>query len=161
MAVFDIILIVIMVYAIIQGLMKGFVMSMASLLGIFVSLYVTKNYGPMMMDFILSKVGWTAEVNVAVSYVIVFFVMMILVRYAAILVNKLVKFAMLGWLDKLLGGVFSWVKCLVILSFLLYSFGKINGYFHFVSDEYLSQTMLYEPIRSIAFLFFKGESMDV
>jgi membrane protein required for colicin V production len=68
---------------------------------------------------------------------------------------------MLGWLDKLLGGVFSWVKCLVILSVLLYSFGKINGYFHFVSDEYLSQTILYEPIRSIAYLFFKGETIDV
>ena len=78
MAVFDIILIAIMVYAIVQGLMKGFVMSIASLLGVLVSLYVTKNYGPMLMDFVLSKIGWTAEVNTAVSYVIVFLVMTVL-----------------------------------------------------------------------------------
>ncbi len=150
MAAIDIILVAIMIYAIVRGAMKGFIVSIASMFGVFISLFVAKHYGEDAMHFILSKVEWTAETNYIVSFVVVFILMMIIVRFGAIAVSKLAKIAMLGWLDKLLGAVFTWVKCIVVISACLYVFDRINNHLHFASQEYLQSSALYQPIKSIA-----------
>jgi membrane protein required for colicin V production len=150
MAAIDIVLVAVMIYAIVRGAMKGFIVSIASMFGVFISLFVAKNYGEDVMHFILSKVEWTAETNYIVSFVVVFLLMMILVRFGAIAVSKLANMVMLGWLDKLLGAVFTWVKYLVIISACLYVFDRINNHLHFASEEYLQSSALYQPVKSIA-----------
>ncbi len=150
MAAIDIVLVAIMIYAIVRGATKGFIVSVASMFGVFISLFVARNYGENVMHFILSKVEWTAETNYIVSFVVVFILMMIMVRFGAIAVSKLAKIAMLGWLDKLLGAVFTWVKCLVIMSACLYVFDRLNNHLHFTSQEYLQSSALYQPVKSIA-----------
>lgn len=158
MSALDITLLVIMVYAIIRGIMKGLVMEVASLVGIVVSLFVAKNFGESLMGKIVAFFGIETEVNSIVSFVIVFILAMILVRFLAIMISKLVKFAMLGWLDKLLGAIASLVKCLLILGAMLYSFDKVNNFIHFVSPETLAKSKLYEPVKSMAHIVFPSES---
>ncbi len=160
MAALDIVMIALMIYFIVKGFMRGFVMEVASLFGIVISLYVAKWYGDALMSFILSATGWAAEVNHVVSFVVVFLLMLIAVRFGAMLVSRLVKLVLLGWLDKLLGAVFSWLKCVLVMSVLLFSFGKVNGYIGLVSNEYLSSTILYEPVRSLAYLFFPNDTIN-
>ena len=63
MVALDIILIALMVFAIIRGLMKGFVMEIASLVGIVISIFVAKNFGETLMGWFVSIMGWQTEVN--------------------------------------------------------------------------------------------------
>lgn len=155
MAALDIILIVVMLYAIVRGFMKGFVMTLASLFGIFISLFVAGKYGQTICSLILSKTDWTDEVNYYVSFIVVFLIMMLLVRYLAIMVTKLFHLMMIGWLDKLLGAFLGWVKCLAILSCMLYSFGRLNDHVHILSTEYLNSCTLYEPIKNLSHYVFQ------
>ncbi len=160
MVALDIVLLALMVFAIIRGLMKGFVMEIASMLGVLVSLFVAKNFGEALMGGILSFFGCQTEMNSIVSFVIIFLISMILVRFAAILIAKFLKFAMLGWLDKLLGGVAAWIKCLLILGVLLYTFDRINNFVHLFEKEDLEKSKLYEPIKSVAYIAFPKPTVE-
>ncbi|MBO7635961.1 MAG: CvpA family protein [Paludibacteraceae bacterium] len=160
MVALDIILIALLVFAIIRGLMKGFVMEIASLVGIVISIFVAKHFGETLIGWFVSIMGWQTEVNKMVSIVIVFLLSMLAVRFAAILISKVLKLAMLGWLDKLLGAVASFVKALLIMGVLLYSFDRVNHFVHFVSDETLGKSILYEPIKSLAHIVFPSESNE-
>ncbi|MCQ2208656.1 MAG: CvpA family protein [Paludibacteraceae bacterium] len=161
MIALDIILLAILVFAIIRGLMKGFVMEIASLVGIVIGLFIARNFGQDLVGWLVSATGLQVEINNIVSFVIVFVLAMILVRFAAILIAKILKFAMLGWLDKLLGGIASLIKCLLVMSVLIYSFDKVNNYLHIVSQETIAQSKLYEPVKSLAYIVFPNESSNV
>ena len=66
---------------------------------------------------------------------------------------------MLGWLNKLLGVIFALLKCALIVGLVIMAFNSINGTFHLISDETLSNSLLYGPIRDTAnnvFPYLKG-----
>ena len=157
MVALDIILIALMVFAIIRGLMKGFVMEIASLVGIVISIFVAKNFVETLLGWFVSIMGWQTEVNKMVSIVIVFLLSMLAVRFVAILISKVLKLAMLGWLDKLLGAVASLVKALLIMGVMLYAFDRVNQFVHLVSEETLQKSVLYEPVKSFAHIAFPKE----
>ncbi|MBR2261432.1 MAG: CvpA family protein [Paludibacteraceae bacterium] len=154
----DIILLALMVFAIVRGCMKGLVMEVASLLGIVVSAFIAKNYGVALMGGIVSFLGWQTEMNSIVSIVIIFLLSMLLVRLLAALVAKVLKIAMLGWLDKLLGGVAALAKCLMIMGVLLYAFDKMNNMIHLFEEEDLAKSKLYEPVKSVAYIVFPSDT---
>lgn len=155
MAAIDLILLAILAYALIRGMMRGFVMEMAGLFGIVISLFVAKNFSDLIMSKLLEAFGMQQETSHLVSFFIVFLLAMIGVRFLAALVNRLVSFAMLGWLNKLLGGIFSAVKYALILGVALYGFDKLNDYAHLISEETIAQSKLYEPIKSLSGIVFK------
>ena len=66
------------------------------------------------------------------------------------LTEKTIKIIMLGWLNKLLGVVFSMLKCMLILGFLIIVFNTINAQFDLVSRADLDKSLLYGPIEKIA-----------
>ena len=80
MVALDILLLVLMIYAVVRGLMKGFIMELSSLLGIVVSLFIAKNYGESIVGGAISFLGWQTEMNYIVSFIITFIAAMIAVR---------------------------------------------------------------------------------
>ena len=68
--------------------------------------------------------------------------------------TKLADFAALGLLNKLLGGVFGALKIGLILSILLIVFSKLNNTLPFMEKEDLEESILYEPVKSLAPMIF-------
>ena len=65
-----------------------------------------------------------------------------------------IKIILLGWLNKLLGLVFSLFKYVLVIGLLIILFDSINGKFSLVSDEFLDSSFLYSGIRSISWSVF-------
>jgi membrane protein required for colicin V production len=61
---------------------------------------------------------------------------------------------MLGWLNKLLGAVFSLLKCSLIIGLLIMVFNSINNTFNLVAEEELAKSVLYPPLKDIAYTVF-------
>ena len=57
---------------------------------------------------------------------------------------------MLGWVNKLLGVVFSFVKCALVTGLLIMVFNSINTSLDLVSAETLSESVLYTPLKDFA-----------
>ena len=79
---------------------------------------------------------------------------MLVISLAGKALTKLADFAALGILNKLLGGVFGALKIGLILSVLLVVFNKMNNTLPFMEKEDLEDSMLYEPVKSIAPMIF-------
>ena len=155
MATIDIILLAILAFGFIRGMMKGFILEMAGLFGIVISLFVAKNFSEIIMSAMLQTLGIQTETSQLLSFFIVFLVAMIGVRFLAALVNRLVNFAMLGWLNKLLGGLFSLAKYVLVMGVVLYGLDKFNNYTHLISQEKIEESKLYEPIKSLSSIVFE------
>jgi uncharacterized membrane protein required for colicin V production len=55
----------------------------------------------------------------------------------------------LGWLNNLLGGLFSSLKAILIISFIIVFFEKININNLLVKKEILNEIKWYEPIKNV------------
>ena len=66
---------------------------------------------------------------------------------------------MLGWLNKLLGVIFSIVKYTLILGAVLIAFDWVNNELNIINGSYLDKSLLYRPFLNIAnavFPYFQG-----
>jgi membrane protein required for colicin V production len=61
---------------------------------------------------------------------------------------------MLGWLNKLLGVVFALLKTVLIVGLLIIAFTSVNDTFKFVQESVLNDSLLYPPLKKLAFEVF-------
>ena len=61
---------------------------------------------------------------------------------------------MLGWLDWILGVVFALLKAGLFIGICIVLFDTLNAKFEFVDNAVLDESVLYSPIRDIAYTVF-------
>lgn len=156
MIALDILFLIILVIGLIRGASRGLVMELAGLLGLFVSIFVAKNYSEVLMGKFFTFFGIQAEVSHFISFIIVLLLSMVAIHFVAILISKFIKLVMLDWLNKLGGAVFSGIKYLLILGAILYAFERMNNVVQLVEKEEIAKSKLYAPIKSTAYLIFSS-----
>ena len=145
---FDIIIIALLIFAFIRGLFKGFVMGLAGFIGIIASIYIAKYFSAPVIWF-AELVGIKQEISPAIGFIITFLAVLLLFYFVAVLINKLIDLIALGWLNKLLGGILSFLKYLFIISAFLNAFDFLNNNLNIVSEEAKQKTKLYTPVRKV------------
>ena len=155
MNVLDIILLVILIPAVIQGFRKGLIAQLVSLLSVILGVWLSFRCSDLVCGWILPYLG---DVSPAVVQVIAFVVIMLAVAAGLYLVGKLIqaglKLVLLGWVDKLFGMVFSLLKAGLLIGLLIILFSTINDKLELVSPEVLDKSILYTPIKNIAYAVF-------
>ena len=63
---------------------------------------------------------------------------------------KVNKFTMLGWINRLLGIVFSMLKVAVLLSILAYFVNSANDMLGFISEEDLADSNFFKPLLDLS-----------
>ncbi len=149
MCIFDIILIALLIFAFVRGILKGFVMGLSGFIGIILSIYVAKYFSAPVIRFAESFFGITEKTSPAVGFIIVFLAALLLCHFIAILIDKFISLIKLNWLNKLLGGVLSFLKYLFIISVFLNAFDFINNNLDIVSRKTKQKSKLYTPIKKI------------
>ncbi|MDR1729560.1 MAG: CvpA family protein [Prevotellaceae bacterium] len=149
MNIFDIIILSLLVFAFIRGILKGFVMGLSGLIGIILSIYIAKYFSVPLIRFVKSLCGINPEISPAVAFIIVFLVALLLFHFIAVLIDKLICLIALGWLNKLLGGMLSFLKYLFIMSVFLNVFDAINKNFEIITPETIQKSKLYLPVKKV------------
>jgi len=154
MSVIDIILSVLLLFGLVRGFMKGLFVEVASLVALIAGVYGAIHFSYYAANILESKVSWDEKYINIVAFAITFVVIIIVISLAGKALTKLADFAALGILNKLLGGIFGALKIGLILSILLVIFNRMNKTIPFVDEDDLENSILYEPVRSIAPLIF-------
>ena len=154
MSIIDIILLICFVPAIICGLKKGFINQVISILsliaGVWVSFEFASIVGAWIGQYIPTSESLLTLIAFALIMIGVFFAMGIIERF----VEGIVKFVMLGWLNKLLGLAFALLKSGLIIGIVIMLFSSINTNLHIVDEQILAQSHLYAPLKSLAYTVF-------
>lgn len=146
----DIILVIFLVLAAVNGFRKGLILEVASLAALILGVWGAIEFSDVTSEFLTENLGWEFNHMNLISFVITFVIIVILVHLVASSLSKLVEVAMLGWANRITGMVFGVVKTAFILSILLLIFNKIDEDVHIISTETKLNSQLYEPIRKFA-----------
>ena len=65
-----------------------------------------------------------------------------------------IKLVMLGWLNRLLGVIFSFLKATLIIGLIIMAFCSLNNTFNLVSEDVLNQSVLFPPLKDAAYTVF-------
>lgn len=154
MCTLDIILSICLAASVIQGLVKGFTDQIIALVSIILGTWAAFKFS----DLVCGWAGPYLHMSGQVLHVIVFILMIIAVIVVMHLLGKVIKasikFVMLGWLDRLLGAVFALLKATLIIGVLIILFNTLNTSFHIVDEAIMEKSVLYSPIKRIAYGVF-------
>jgi membrane protein required for colicin V production len=154
MSVVDIVLGALLIFGLIRGFMKGLFVEVASLVALVAGVYGAIHFSHYVSEKLGDTVTWDEKYVNVMAFAITFFVIVLLVSLAGKAFTKLADFAALGIVNKLLGAAFGVLKIGFIASVVLIIFAHTNKSIEFVSQEKLSQSVLYKPVKNIATLIF-------
>ena len=149
MVIVDALIGCVLLYGFIRGVWKGFFSELASLLSILLGIYAAIMLSGYMIQVINRYLHWEGKHIRIIAFILTFILAVIAIILLGKLFTKLAKFAMMGWLNKLLGGIFGFLKWLVLLSLLAHIFSKVNSKEAFASKQDLNESYCYNPLLKV------------
>ena len=150
MNVIDIIILLCCVPALYHGITKGFISQAFSLIALVLGAWLSFKFSAPLGEWLESYADLPGPVLNALILVIVVLVL----KMTAMTLERLLKFVMLGWLDKLLGAVFAVIKAVLIIGLVIVLLDSVLNLIPFVSSDTLNESVLYHPIKDIANIVF-------
>ncbi|MCB9017205.1 MAG: CvpA family protein [Paludibacteraceae bacterium] len=150
MSALDILILLVLVFGVVRGIWKGFVLELAGFVGIILSIYAARFYSGLVLGFLESFFGVGKEVSPIFAFLLTFLLAMLAFHFLALLADKFVSLIALGWLNKLLGGFLSLVKYILILSILFNLFDLTNTRLDLLDSGFQTKSKLYQPMKKIA-----------
>ena len=135
---------------IIRGFSKGFVDQAYSLVALIAGVWLSFKFSGALGDWLVSFADLPAGVLHLIAFAVILLAVMFLVHLAGNVVEKLLKFVMLGWLNKLLGIVFAIIKAVLVVGLVIILFDALNNTIPLVKETSLSESILYQPVKDIA-----------
>ena len=117
---FDIIIIVILGYSLVRGIFRGLVKEVSSIVGVLGGFYASFTYYPKLAKLLSGLIRETAYLNI-LSFLIIFCSVLIVVGILGIIIKYLLNIAFLGWVDRIGGVGFGFIKGILIASVLFIS----------------------------------------
>ena len=143
---FDIVTLLVGLWAVISGWRRGVILQLGSLAGILLSLYLAAHYGEEAGELLHLGESW----RTVGGFIVVALVTLIGVALVGRLLRKLFQFAGLGLLDILFGILISLVKWLLLLSAVYTAFGALNHTLNLVEKEAFGRSRTYYPVCRVA-----------
>lgn len=159
MNIIDIILLLCFLAAAINGLRKGFISQIIAIISLIFGIWMSFKFSTALGAWMRHWIETSAWLLSIISFVVIFIAVIIGLSILGKILEKSIKLVMLGWLNKLLGVLFSLIYCALITGFIILVFDAINTRFGIVSAEVLSRSAFYGMLDDIAnsvFPYLKG-----
>ena len=145
----DIFISIFLIYGFIKGLYKGFIIEIASVIGLLLGIYLATQYSGDLSNYLISKqfFSWKEGYVIILSNVILFILTILIVSILGKVATKLVKLVALGLFNKILGSVFGLLKNILILIFV---FNLANNSLKIIDQDELELSVYYKPLNELS-----------
>lgn len=139
----DFIVAILMVIAIIKGYRKGFIIAIFSFIAFIIGIAAAIKLSVVVAGYIGKTVNVSDKWLPAISFAIVFLIVVLLVRLGASFLQKTFEFAMMGWINRL-GGILLYITMyLLIFSVITFYLDKLE----LINPETKKTSMVYSYIQ--------------
>lgn len=152
--IFDLIFLVIFVYAAYRGFTKGLIVQAATFAALLLGLFGAIKFSGFTSNLLIEKTSIEGDYLPIISFALTFIGIVILVHLVSKLVEKLVQAVALGFINRLAGAIFNMTKFALIVSGVLVILNTINEKKAFLPEEDIERSMMYEPLSGFAPLIF-------
>ncbi|HVZ55638.1 MAG TPA: CvpA family protein [Chitinophagaceae bacterium] len=118
--VIDVLFALLMVLAVIKGYQRGLIVALFSLLAFLIGLAAAMKLSVVVAGYIGKTVNVSEKWLPVLSFILVFLLVVILVRWVANLLQKTVEIALLGWVNRLAGILLYAAIYILIFSVVLF-----------------------------------------
>jgi len=140
----------------VRGVFRGFVFELITVVGLILGYIISITYLSLLSGFILSFFPSFPETVVnLVSFFLLFLGTNLLLRLAGNLLTKTLKIAMLGWLNRLLGGLLGMLKAVVIMGILGFVVNLIPFFSLLLENEEVQNSYLYPLLHAFGPRFYE------
>lgn len=149
METLDIIIGMILIISFLFGLSKGFLQSFLSLVGIVAAVYIAISFSPRVEVLLRERMSLSDDLISGIAFLILFILVVIVFSIAGRILTKVASFIMLGWLNRILGGIFNLIQYAFLVS-VIFIFVNASEFYSILSEENRENSILYHPIASFA-----------
>lgn len=139
----DIIILLPLLIGLVRGLMRGVINEITSILAIILGVVGSRLWGAVLATWLLRQFAWSEPVCLVLAYALLFVTISILLHLLAKLLTKLFKKVSLGWLNRLLGGVFGTLKWGIIVLVMVLCIHQLDKQFHFIQRDLKQKSVVY------------------
>ena len=150
----QIILLICFIPALVQGIRKGFIAQAISIISIIVGIWASARFADVVAAWVAQYITASEQVMKIVAFALILIVVFFLLGLLGKALEGIFNFVLLGWLNKLLGVVFALLKTALIVGLVIMAFSSLNDTFHLVKEEVLNESVLYPPLKKVAFDVF-------
>ncbi len=154
MNILDIILLICFVPSLIQGFRKGFISQVIAIISIIAGVWMSARFANIVSGWIGQYIQGSEQVLKVVAFALIFIAVIAVLALLGKLIEGTIRLVMLGWLNRLLGVLFSPLKAGLIIGLIIMAFCSLNETFGFVSEETLNSSVLFPPLKKMAYDVF-------
>lgn len=155
MTTLDIILLICFIPAVWQGLAKGLVNQIIGIAALFLAAWLANKFSAPVTETLTRQFAEAQpQVLKIIAFALIFLVTLLAAGLIGKLITKILKFATLGWLNRVLGLLFGVIKTTLILGLLICLFDSLNGKLELVKPGTLSDSSVYIYLKDFGAKFF-------
>jgi len=149
MNLLDFLILVPVVWLCIRGFMKGFIIELATLIGIALGILAAYYFADDLQNLLKDYFTFGDTATRIVSYIIVFIIVWLLVYILGKIAEKTFDLVALGWLNKLLGAIIGIAKGIVLVCVILFLIEKFDPSQHIIKPHVKEKSMFYKPAMNL------------
>ena len=150
MSIIDIILLICFIPALISGLKKGFIAQLIAIISIFAGIWISFEFATITSQWLSQYIEAPENVLRIAAFALIMVGVFITLGLLGKLLEGILNLVMLGWVNKLFGVIFAFLKTALITGLIIMGFNSINASLELVSAETLSESVLYTPLKNFA-----------
>lgn len=143
--VIDVIFLLLMLFACIKGFRKGFIIALFSVIGFIVGLAAAIKLSAVVAAKLSENINASGKWLPALSFLLVFIVVVLLINLGARLIQKTFEVAMLGWVNRIAGIILYALLYSIFLSIFLFYAVEL----HFIKQETIASSQVYQYIQQL------------
>ena len=149
MSVIDIVLLIPVVWFAYKGFSKGLILSLTSLLALFAGIWISIHFSDMVADWLRNDMGFDNSYMSIISFVLTFVIVVVVIQILGNLLDKLVKMAELGIINRLFGMMFGLLRVALFLGILVFVINSIDTKGKLITGEMRNKSYLYNPLSKV------------
>ncbi|MEI9944167.1 MAG: CvpA family protein [Chitinophagaceae bacterium] len=122
----DLVFAVVLILAIFKGYQRGLILGVFSFIAIIIGLAAAMKLSAVVANYIGDNVNVSKEWLPVISFIVVFIIVVLLIRWGAKLLQRTVELTMLGWVNRIGGIVFYIAIYTIVFSVLLFYAGQVK-----------------------------------
>jgi len=154
MNILDAIILICLIPALIQGLRKGFISQAISIISFVVGIWASARFANIVTEWVAQYITASEQILKIIAFALILVVVFVVLGLVGRMLESILNFAFLGWVNKLAGVLFSLLKAVLILGLVIMAFNSLNTTFGLVKPEVLTDSVLYDPLKNLADTIF-------
>ena len=142
----DILILLPLLVGLVIGIKRGLIIELTNLISIIAGVVCARLLSAPIAAWIAQQFTWPEAVCSVVAYTLLFLISTILLYLLGKLLTKLFKAVKLGWLNRLLGGVFGLAKYAIIVLFVVLCVHQLDTQFQFLQEDLKEESVVYKAV---------------